>query len=118
MLSQRFNSMIFAERELGDLFEVCFDFKDFCNIGVYLLSLLPLFNSPGSSPAPASSPCCGLLCVHLELAGLAWPRLCWAAAEGRQCKGHSFSPAVARSHRLGDADSSSGETAGSSSMGR
>lgn len=43
--------MIFAERKLGALFEVCFDFKDFCNIGIYLLSLLPLFNSSGSFPS-------------------------------------------------------------------
>lgn len=57
----------------------------------YFLSL----TAKAPSPAPASSPCCGSLHVHLELAGLAWPRRCRAAAEGRQCKGCSFSPAVA-----------------------
>lgn len=80
--------MIFAERKPGARFEVCFDFKHFCNIDVYLLSLLPLFSSPGSLP----SPCCGLLRVRRELAGLARPG--WAGL--LPCKGRMLLlPAVA-----------------------
>lgn len=108
----------FAERKLGALFGVCFDFKDFCNIGVYLLSLLPLFNSPGSFPSPSQQ---RMLWFIVWASGAGWagtapavPACYWGGGSARD----ALSPLLWLSHRLGDADSSSGETAGSSSIGR
>lgn len=57
----------------------------------YYLHFLSLI-AQASSPAPATGACWALLCVHLELPGMASSRLCPAASGARPCKGGCLSP--------------------------
>lgn len=64
-------------------------------VSIYYLYFLSL-TGQAPCPAPASSPCCGLLLWFIACAsGAGWAGMAPAAAEERQCKRHSFSPAVA-----------------------
>lgn len=111
LLSQRFNSRIFAERKLGALFEVCFDFKDLGNIDIYLLlSLLPLFKRAGSLPSPSQQPVLWFIGCASGAGRAGTAPACW----GEAVQGTLFLPCCG----CHIADSGSGQTAASSSFRR